>query len=103
METKKFSKEISPAYTLMGIRQREGKYLCDQATSGQSQTLIRVLGVRQSLLQSVLLSLQPTAVSRALFAKPWSALIAVSLPVVLTMHRNTRNIHHHRKRISRPF
>ena len=37
---------MSPAYILMGIRQREEKYLCDQATSGQSQTLIHVLAIR---------------------------------------------------------
>lgn len=76
MDMEKFWKEISLAYSLVGIRQRGEKYLCDQATSGQSQTLIHVLGIRQFLLQSILLSLQPIVVSKASFTEPLSALIS---------------------------
>jgi len=63
-------------FILVGIRQREDKYLCDQETGGQNKTLVHVLGIRQFLLLSILLSLQPTAVLKALFAKPLPALIS---------------------------
>lgn len=74
MEMKGFWKEMSLACIPMAIMQREEKFLCNQATSCPSQSLIHVLAVRQLLWQSILLSLQPAAVSKALLAKSFPAL-----------------------------
>lgn len=65
----------------------------------QRHPLVHVLGIKQFLLQSLFLLLQPTA-GPQLFAESMPALITPSLFVVLTMHRSRRNIHHHYPKIS---
>lgn len=65
----------------------------------QRHPLVHVLGIKQFLLQSLFLLLQPTA-GPQLFAESMPALITPSLLVVLTMHRSRRNIHHHYPKIS---
>lgn len=43
-------------------------------------------------------------VSEAFFARSFSALMSTELPIlVLAVHRDMKRIHHHDKRIARPF